>query len=356
MHKKSKKNTEQNTLRREGMKSISISLINSGRKLLWQSWEELKRAGFGPMLIIVIVLSVIAKVYVGDLSLDTLNSARWRGIKSLIISFLLLSFILDIFFHFFELKNFRDPVTGQINIVALWKNFYTNPLSGIILITVMMFGITSAQDLSEYYRVHVTVWHDSKLWALEAPLFYSLKGSLIDIPKFWDPIYFALWAYIMFVYCILYRLQRFNDLSIMSIATIFSFFITRWIAIQYPTAGPVFYRPDLFDLSGTVSGITQKGLALYMKGGLPQNGFLPGTMGMPSLHIGITVLAAWFLARNVKWTLWLSALWIFLIWLSTVMLGWHYFLDGVGGIVVALVSVFAAYGMLSLKGFYWNRI
>jgi membrane-associated phospholipid phosphatase len=32
------------------------------------------------------------------------------------------------------------------------------------------------------------------------------------------------------------------------------------------------------------------------------------------------------------------------------MLGWHYFLDGVGGIIVALIAVLAARGMLKIMG------
>jgi hypothetical protein len=333
------------------VESIPFVLTASIKKILWQSWEELKRAGLIPMLLVVIALSVIVKIYVGDLSLDIFNLARWMGIGSMVISFLLFSFLLDIFSSFSERKNFKDPESGQINILALWKNIYTNPLSGIVLIIVMTFGITSAQDLSEYYRVHANTWYDANLWALEASLFYLLKGSFIDIPRFWDPIYYAFWSYILFVYCILYKLKRFYDLGIVSIATIFSFFITRWFALQYPTAGPAFYRSDLFDLSGTGSGAWQKGLVLYMKGGILQNGFIPGTMGMPSLHIGVTVMAAWFLARNVRWTLWLSVLWIFLVWMSTVMLGWHYALDGVGGIIVAIVSVIAARRILSFTNY-----
>lgn len=334
----------------------SLSALYESRKILVRTWDDLERAGLIPMLVVVIVLSAVFKVYVGDLSIDTFNVARWLNIGRMILFFLFLSFLLDFFAQFFELKNFRNPESGHINIFALWKNVYTNPLTGIILITVMTFGITSAQDLSEYYRIHARTWYDADLWALESSFFYMLKGSFIDIPKFWDPIYFAFWDYILLVYCVLYRLRRFYDLSIISIAAIFSFFLTRWLALQYPTAGPAFFKPDLFDIAGTLSGVSQKGLALYMKGGVPQNGFIPGTMGMPSLHIGITVIAAWFLARNVRWTLWLSVLWIFLIWLSTIMLGWHYALDGMGGIVVALVSVLAAYGILSLENVFRNNV
>jgi len=250
-----------------------------------------------------------------------------------------------------EIKNFTDQESGNIKISALWRKVYTNPLNGLVLMVVMTFGITSAQDLSEYYRVHVIIWHDADLWALEAPFFYLLKGSLIDVPKFWDGVYFAFWPYLMVVYCTLYRLRRFHDLAIVTIATVVCYFMTRWVAIQYATAGPAFYQPDLFNLSGTVSGTVQKWLVLYMQGEVPQNGFIPGTMGMPSLHIGITIMAAWFLARHVRWTLWISVPWIWLTWLSTVMLGWHYVLDGPGGIIVALIAVLATRRMLMIIGF-----
>ena len=332
-------------------KFLSLVLTTLGRESLWQSWYDLKRAGLIPMLIVVVTLSVAVNFYVGNLSLDLFNLARWQGIGIVVCLFLLVSFLLDLFASFAELKNFKDHESGHIKISALWKHVFTNPLSGIILISVMTFGITSAQDLSEYYRVHVTIWHDADLWALEASIFHLLKGSLIDVPKFWDSIYFAYWPYLMLVYCTLYRLGRLHDIAVITIAIVLCYFMTRWFAIQYPTAGPVFYKPELFHLSGTVSGAVQKWLVLYMQGGVPQNGFIPGTMGMPSLHIGITVMAACFLARHVRWTLWLSVLWICLTWLSTAMLGWHYMLDGLGGIMVAIVAVLTARGMLIIMRF-----
>ncbi len=328
--------------------SLSLGLTKPGIKILWKSWDDLKRAGLIPMLIVVVVLSAAVKIYVGDLSLSPFNLIRWLGISIIVCLFLLISFLLDIFASFSEIKKFKDNESGHINILALWKDVFTNPLCGIILITVMTFGISSAQDLSEYYRVNASTWYDVNLWALEASVFYALKNSLIDIPIFWDRVYFAYWLYLMLVYCVLYRQRKFYDLAVMNLAIIFCYFLTRLAAIQYPTAGPAFYKPDLFYLSGTVSGVTQTLLIKYMQGGIPQNGFIPGTMGMPSLHIGVTVMAAWFLARNIRWTLWLSVTWIFLIWLSTVMLGWHYALDGVGGIVVVLISVLATLGILKV--------
>lgn len=322
-----------------------------GKERTLLSWNDLKSAGLIPMLIVVGTLSAVVNIYVGDLALSPFSWARWQCIGIVASLFILVSFLLDLFASFAELKNFTDHESGNIKISELWKKVFTNPLSGLILIVVMTFGITSAQDLSEYYRVHVTTWYDADLWALEASLFHFLKESLIDVPKFWDSVYFAYWPYLMLVYCTLYRYRRWYDLATVTITTVVCYFLTRWVAIQYPTAGPAFYQPELFDLSGTVSGAVQKWLVLYMQGGVPQNGFIPGTMGMPSLHIGITVIAAWFLARNVRWTLWLSVPWICLIWLSTVMLGWHYAIDGLGGIIVTLISVLVTIGILRIMCF-----
>jgi len=332
-------------------KFLSLVLNTPGRGNLWQGWYDLKHAGLFPLIIVVSTLSVIVNIYVGDLALSPFSLARWQCIGIVVFLFILVSLLLDIFASLTEIKNFTDRESGNIKISELWKKVFTNPLCGIILIVVMTFGITSAQDLSEYYRVHVTTWHDADLWALEASIFHLLKGSLIDVVKFWDSIYFAYWPYLMLVYCTLYRLQRLHDIAVITIAIVLCYFMTRWFAIQYPTAGPVFYKPELFHLSGTVSGAVQKWLVLYMQGGVPQNGFIPGTMGMPSLHIGITVMAACFLARHMRWTLWVSIPWICLIWLSTVMLGWHYVLDGVGGILIAIIAVLAARGMLMIIGF-----
>ena len=334
----------------EDCKTLSVPAVLRERAREWQNWGELKRAGLFPLLIVVVVFSAATNYYVGDYSLDLLSWMRWLGIGVIVLLFILALFILDLFASFIELRNYKDEETGNIDVSALWKKVFTNPLNGIILIGIMTFGITSAQDLSEYYRVNVTTWHDAELWALESPFFDLLKGSLIDIPKFWDAIYFSYWLYLILVYSTLYRLRRLDDLAITVIATVLSFFLTRWVALQFPTAGPAFYLPEYFDLVGTVSADMQKGLVLYMQGAVPQNGFIPGTMGMPSLHIGLTFMAAYFLVRNVSWTLWLSVIWICLLWLSTVMLGWHYTLDGVGGILIAVVAVLAAIGMLKMTG------
>jgi membrane-associated phospholipid phosphatase len=46
---------------------------------------------------------------------------------------------------------------------------------------------------------------------------------------------------------------------------------------------------------------------------------------------------------------WLLLIWVFLTWIATLILGWHYAIDGIGGIAVAVTSVLAARWVLSFN-------
>ncbi len=311
--------------------------------------EDLKRTGVLLMLVIVAVLSIVTHAFCGDLALHPLSLARWTAIATATVLFLLISTLVDLFCTFTKIKHFTDPETGNVNLPALWKDCYTLPYKGIIIIIIMTFGITCAQSFSEYYRQATHTWHDPELWLLEESLFSLLKGSYIDIPILWDYVYFMFWPFLMLVFCVLYRMQHYYDLSLISIATVLCYFQTRLLAIMFPTAGPVFYKADAFNLSGTLSAKTQSMLMSYMQGDISQNGLIPGTMGMPSLHIGVTAMAAWFLARRIVKMRWLLLIWVFLTWIATLILGWHYAIDGIGGIAVAVTSVLAARWVLSFN-------
>jgi membrane-associated phospholipid phosphatase len=49
------------------------------------------------------------------------------------------------------------------------------------------------------------------------------------------------------------------------------------------------------------------------------------------------------LAREVPRTLWLTVPWFVLNWASTVFLGWHYAIDGLGGVAIALIALGVAW-------------
>jgi membrane-associated phospholipid phosphatase len=66
---------------------------------------------------------------------------------------------------------------------------------------------------------------------------------------------------------------------------------------------------------------------------------LGGVSAMPSLHVGMVSLTAYWLAIARRWTCYITVPWVVLVWSSTVLLGWHYILDGASGIVLAACCV-----------------
>lgn len=169
-----------------------------------------------------------------------------------------------------------------------------------------------------------------------------LMGSWLDAPAVWDVIYVMFWPYLFIAFSLVLKIAGTQRFILLTVAFVISYYLTGIICLMFPTAGPAFYRPELFQLTGTFSGESQELLRQFMAGEVPQTGMFPGTRAMPSLHVGLTGMVAWFVTRERPWTSWLFVPWLLLTWLSTIMLGWHYALDGPGGLVVAWASVVIA--------------
>jgi len=60
---------------------------------------------------------------------------------------------------------------------------------------------------------------------------------------------------------------------------------------------------------------------------------------MPSLHVGMVSLTAYWLGVGRRLTLFFGVPWVAAVWISTVLLGWHYALDGFGGMVLAALCI-----------------
>ena len=66
-------------------------------------------------------------------------------------------------------------------------------------------------------------------------------------------------------------------------------------------------------------------------------GLVSGISAMPSMHVGTSVV--FFLcarASGVRWLAWLTGIFVILILVGSVMLAWHYAVDGYAGALVAL--------------------
>jgi hypothetical protein len=115
-----------------------------------------------------------------------------------------------------------------------------------------------------------------------------------------------------------------------------------------PTVGPIYARPDLF------SGLPHTdvtSLQMTMKADRAEvlldpfaTDAVQTIAAFASLHVGITVtvcVIAHLLGLNrwIRWSLWCF---LFLTVLATVYLGWHYFADTLGGVVLGIAGAWIA--------------
>jgi membrane-associated phospholipid phosphatase len=81
----------------------------------------------------------------------------------------------------------------------------------------------------------------------------------------------------------------------------------------------------------------------YATGAIPVGG---GISALPSLHVAGATLCALAFSERHRLLGWLGWLYVGLIWLASVMLAWHYALDGEVALV-AVVPCWAAAGLLT---------
>lgn len=112
-----------------------------------------------------------------------------------------------------------------------------------------------------------------------------------------------------------------------------------------PTLGPVFVQPGVFaELPETGVALLQASLAEARASVLadPQgSGSIAGIAGFASLHTSVVFTAAWVahllgMVRAVRWSLWAF---FALTVLATAYFGWHYLVDDLAGVVIAVVAV-----------------
>lgn len=251
-------------------------------------------------------------------------------------------------------RHFIRGDKGQVDVAALFRSIPKPKMAVVAVLLIAGYGIAASASLVELYRAETLDWRDASLWQLEQFFFQFLIGLPINVPRFWDAVYQFLWIVLFLGLAALARSGRTDAVAHAMCAVVIAFHLTRYVAIAFPTAGPVFHQPGMFDLSETGSGELVELLREYMAGRVQQNGFLPGTQAFPSLHVGLAWCAVWVTARAWRWTLWLTIPWFACNWLATLFLGWHYAVDGVGGIVVMSIALYTSHSLMRLTE--WGRL
>lgn len=240
---------------------------------------------------------------------------------------------------------------GGRGVLDAWRarGFFSRGFWPLILLMATSFAIIGSSNLTlinlELLKSD-TAWRDPMLWSLEGPLFEWLGRRSPDV-QYWDRLYHSAWALELLAAFLLILLAR--DVRIIlgfCLSMLLLFYVGRMLGLLNPVMGPAFFQPHHFGyLAGSISGAAVQLVMAVMQDPEIFNRsavLLGGVSAMPSLHVGMVALAVYWLAATRRWTLWISVPWLGLVWSATVLLGWHYVLDGIGGIALALACIWGA--------------
>jgi PAP2 superfamily len=119
------------------------------------------------------------------------------------------------------------------------------------------------------------------------------------------------------------------------------------LATVFSSAGPVYYarlgfgdtfQPlmDHLAYSATISPVWALNLQEALWAGYQGSGNKFGISAMPSMHIASSTLMMLFVFQYSRVAGWALAVFLFLILLGSVVLGWHYAIDGYAGAIIAV--------------------
>lgn len=234
----------------------------------------------------------------------------------------------------------------QLHILYRHLGFFS---VGIVPILVVLFTSYVILETSNITIVSLKLsgslipWRDAFFWDIEKGVYYFLANYRPN-PSFWDILYNSAWAIELFAIFLLVLTSR-NQVLVAKfcVSFVLLFYIGRLVGLLSPVKGPAFFRPELFSyLEGTFSlrAMLEINPIIVSDPSVLKSGILVGGVSaMPSLHIGMVFLTAYWLSSGLRYFRYITPVWVVSVWISTVLLGWHYILDGVGGLMLGILCI-----------------
>lgn len=243
----------------------------------------------------------------------------------------------------------RGSIGPPVRPSELWRRrgFFSLGPWPLLLVLVTIYFLVGTSNIS-YISLELLEtsprWQDALFWELEGPLLVALTrgGVRMDL---WQTVYNSGWnAEMLALFAVIVSSRCPARVAAFCVSFLLLFYVGRLIGLAAPVMGPAFFVPDHFThLEGSLTGWMMEQVAATMQAGSSALATgatrLGGVAAMPSLHVGMVALAGWWLVRSLPWLAPLVVLWVLAVWTSTVLLGWHYLLDGLGGIATAALCI-----------------
>jgi membrane-associated phospholipid phosphatase len=254
------------------------------------------------------------------------------------------------------------PVTVDAVRRIRFFNCGVGPIPMLLVTALALLGTSNITLMSLELLSDTTRWRDPFFWSIEGPLLQRIAALPID-PTLWDRLYHSAWGIELGAAFALVVIGRGGGTVLRYCVTmILLFYVGRLLGMLNPVMGPAFHRPEVFAyLEGSTTAEVMRLVADLMAkpaeaaASRASGILLGGISAMPSLHVAMVTTTAYWLAVAGRWTLYVTVPWVLLVWTSTVVLGWHYMLDGAGGIVLAFACIALARRLADLVTDRWSR-
>jgi PAP2 superfamily len=226
----------------------------------------------------------------------------------------------------------------------------------------ILFNVVAVQT---YGWIKVTVpllnrkLYDDQLRAISRAMFFNHSPNVFFVELFSDPpVLRAIdwsYAYVFLASINIATIYFLSDadrklrLGFMNSNTLM-WIVGAWIYLLVPSLGPAYHFPDVWLPLGPNMTHTHQLLRLLManyqsalRGG-PVNVFL-GIGAFPSLHVAFEFLVWLWLRRVWKAGALLYAVFTVIIFIGSLVTGWHYLIDAIAGLALA----FAAYAAVAIR-------
>ncbi|RKX59113.1 MAG: hypothetical protein DRP37_07025 [Thermodesulfobacteriota bacterium] len=181
---------------------------------------------------------------------------------------------------------------------------------------------------------------ESALFGGVLPTQWLMAHSSTWMLACWDGIYNLLSLFMFVSLTIALYFDGIRGGARLVLAYSIGLFLDVFFTLLFPTFGPLFVHPEWFgDLANLPSGELSQFLALTVHQYAQAPGHVyacAGISAMPSYHV-YGWICGFLYWRHLPRKIFLAGLVLTMLnWLSTIVLGWHYALDGLAGILLAL--------------------
>lgn len=239
-------------------------------------------------------------------------------------------------------------------------------------IRIIVFSAFSVQTYC-WIKIAIPLLHprmfDQELWNLDQTLFFGLSPNIFFVNLFSSPLAlrFVDWSYANVFYASLVVAGTFFASSpdrrvrlAFINSNIAMWLIGAWLYVLVPSLGPAFRFPEVWLPLSAMFRNTQTLQRLlvanyttvlaYRQGIIKPVNILFGIAAFPSLHVGFEVLVLLWMRRLWRYGAIVFGIFTGVIFIGSIVTGWHYLVDGIAGAILAAVCYVIATRQYSVAG------